>query len=590
MLQSKLFPGTLKEDPRNEFSKSSKLLVRAGYIDKVMAGVYNMLPLGWRTLTKIEDIVREEMDAIGGQEVFLPSLSPRENWIKTGRMDTVDVLFQAQGANKFSREKNDAEYVLNSTHEEIVTPLAKKFRFSYKDFPLALYQIQTKFRNEPRPKSGILRGREFRMKDLYSFHGSEKDLLEFYEKSKEAYMNVFKRLGLGEDTYVTLASGGDFTKDFSHEFQTRCPAGEDLVFRSAKKNICYNREIAPSRAPAKSEKEKEKEKEKVLTEGTKTVDTVTKLLGLEASKIVKTLIFKKKKGFAAAALRGDYELNQEKLEKVLGGEVLVPASAEEIKELTGTEPGYIGLVGLPEDLPVYFDDSLENEKNLVTGANEKNHHFANVNFGRDVEKPDEFYDIKMAKEEDFYPETGEKYETFKASEVGNIFPLNVKFSKAFDYYYTDKNGEKQIVYMGSYGIGPTRLMGVIVEKFNDEKGIVWPENIAPYQVHLISIGKNDEASKLYSKLKEEGVEVLYDDREGVSPGQKFAEADLLGCPYRVVISEKTLKEGKLELKKRSEREVEMVNEEELIKSISKLKTQKSKPQLKTKNRDGQQQY
>ncbi|MFW5885134.1 MAG: proline--tRNA ligase [Patescibacteria group bacterium] len=569
MLQSKLFPGTLKEDPRGEISKSSILLIRAGFVDKVMAGVYTILPLGWRVLSRIENIIREEMDKIGGQEILMPSLSPQENWKKTKRLEEIDVLFQARGGNKLSRERNSAEYILNSTHEEIVTPLARKFCFSYKDFPLALYQIQTKFRNEARPKAGVLRGREFRMKDLYSFHESEQALLDYYEKAKKAYANVFERLGLGEDTYITLASGGDFTKDFSHEFQTKCEAGEDLVFRSGKTGVCYNREITPSRAPVKTEKEKTRESKKELTRGAKTVDSLSKSLQVEPFRIIKTLLFKKSGGgFAAAALRGDYELNQEKLENILGGETVEPASAEEVLKITGSKPGFAGVVGLPKDVPVYFDDSLQKEKNLITGANEEDYHFVNVNFGKDIETPEKFYDFKMAQEGDIYPETGEEYEVFKASEVGNIFPLNIKFSKAFEYYYTDKEGKKRPVYMGSYGIGPTRLMGVIVEKFSDEKGILWPSGIAPFQIHLISIGKNKEAWDLYEKLRLKGVEVLFDDREEIKPGEKFADADLIGCPYRVVVSEKTLKEGKYELKKRSEEQVKMAGEEELIKSIS----------------------
>ncbi|MFO7807265.1 MAG: proline--tRNA ligase [Candidatus Moraniibacteriota bacterium] len=565
MLQSKLFPGTLKSDPKGEVSVNSRLLVRAGYIDKVMAGVYTILPLGWRTLTKIEDIIREEMEKIDGQEIFMPSLSPRENWIKTGRIEEVDVLFKTIGGNKLSRERNSTEYVLNSTHEETVTPLAKKFKFSYKDFPLALYQIQTKFRNEPRPKSGILRGREFRMKDLYSFHESEQGLLDYYEKAKKAYMKIFDRLGLGKDTYITLASGGDFTKDFSHEFQTKCSAGEDLVFCAKKSNVCYNREIAPSLAPPQTRKEELRELKKVFTENTKTVEAVTNYLKEKSHRIVKTLILKKESGgFIAIALRGDYELNQEKLEKVLGGEAAKPASADEIKSNIGTDPGFIGLIGLPDNIDIYFDNSLENERNLITGANEKDYHLVNVNLGRDIEKPEKFYDLKTANEGDYYLETGEEYEAFKASEVGNIFPLNVKFSKAFNYYYTDKDGNKKLVYMGSYGVGPTRLMGVIAEKFHDERGIIWPESVAPYKAHLIAIGKKEDANDLYRKFQEKGVEVLYDDREGIAPGEKFADADLIGCPYRIVISEKTSKEGKYELKRRNEKECKMVDENELL--------------------------
>ncbi len=568
MLQSKLFPGSLKEDPKDEKSISAKYLIRAGFIDKVMAGVYTMLPLGWRVLDKIEDIIREEMDAIDGQQVFMPSLSPQENWRKTAdRLNKIDVLFEARGANDESRRRNDATYVLNCTHEDVVTPLAKKMRFSYKDFPLALYQIQTKFRNEARPKSGILRGREFRMKDLYSFHRSAKGLQKFYETSKGAYTNVFERLGIGETTHITLASGGDFTKDFSHEFQTECEAGEDLVFKVKSTGVCYNREITPSQAPEFKTNEEPKKMEMIKGEGVIGVNDLVEFLKIEVERTTKTLVYKTDQGdFLLAAVRGDYAINEEKLCKVAGVERVELAKAEEVKKIIGAEIGYIGIVNVPEKVKVIMDDSLKGRTNFEAGSNKTDYHVVNVNFGQDLEAPDEFFDIKTAKEGDLFPETGEQYEVFKGAEVGNIFPLNTKFSEAFDYRFTDKDGQKKIVYMGSYGIGSTRAMGVIVEKLHDERGIIWPEVIAPYKVHLISIGENEEARKLYEKLQRAGVEVLFDDRD-MSPGGKFAEADLIGCPYRVVISSKTLEKGKLEVKKRAEKEVEFLSEAELLEKL-----------------------
>lgn len=412
MKQSVLFTKTSKNVAKDEQSLNSQLLIKAGFIDKIMAGVYEFLPLGYRVLRKIEQIIREEMDVIGGQEIFMSALSPKENWHITDRLDNMDVLLEARGANEESRRINSASYILNPTHEEIITPIAKKFALSYKDLPFAVYQIQTKFRNEPRAKSGLLRGREFIMKDLYSFHVSEEDMKVYYETVKKAYFRIFARLGIGDSTYITLADGGDFTKGFSHEFQTECSTGEDEIHVCNKCKIALNKEI----------------------------------------------------------------LNRQ----------------------------------------------------------------------------------------DSCPECGNKdLRVTKASEVGNIFPLNTKFSQAFDYYFTNEKGEKEIVYMASYGIGPSRLMGVIVEKFADDKGMIWSESIAPYNVHLLSLGENNEAEKIYEKLINEGIEVLYDDRD-VSAGVKLADSDLIGCPNRLVVSSKTLKNNNIEFKKRSQAEPQFLSLEEVL--------------------------
>lgn len=420
MRQSQLFTKTKKEAPKDEVAVNAKMLTRAGFVHKEMAGVYSFLPLGLRVLRKIEAIVREEMDKIG-VEVLLPALSSVDVWKQTGRFETVDVLMRTVGANELSLAKSDATYVLNSTHEEVITPIAQESNSSYKDLPVAFYQIQTKFRNEARAKSGLLRGREFRMKDLYSFHRDEADLKEYYNKAKVAYFEVFKRLGIGEDTFITLASGGDFTTDFSHEFQTICEAGEDLIYLDRQNNIAYNKEVVTAE-------------------------------------------------------------NAEKL---------------------------------------------------------------GVNF--------------------------ESMEQVKACEVGNIFPLNTKFSKAFDYTYTDEGGVEQLVYMGCYGIGPSRVMGVIVEKFADDAGLIWPESIAPFQVHLISLaGENSEikkeAEEVYKELLASGVDVLFDDRD-LRAGEKFADSDLIGIPKRIIISEKSLAQGMVEMKERASGKVTMIPITELRDSI-----------------------
>lgn len=397
---SQLFTKTTRNISAQTESINAKLLTRAGYIYQEMAGVYAFLPLGIRVIKNIENIVRDEMDKIG-QEILLPALSGRERWHATGRHDTVDVLMSTRGANEAALAKNRAEYILNPTHEDIITPLAQHFRTSYKDFPYALYQIQTKFRNEPRAKSGLLRGREFIMKDLYSFHLNEESLNEFYEEAKKAYVNVYKKLGIGEDTFVTLASGGDFTSNYSHEFQTILESGEDEIYLDRKNNIAYNKEIA---TPEDSKK-----------------------LGVDF----------------------------DKLEKV------------------------------------------------------------------------------------------------SASEVGNIFPLGTKYSEMLNYKYADEDNSQGLVWMGSYGIGISRLMGVIAEKMSDEKGLIWPESVAPYKFHIVVLQQDknmEKALEVYEKLGQENC--LIDDRD-VSNGEKFADADLIGCPIQVVVSDKTLAADSVELIRRN---------------------------------------
>lgn len=553
MRYSKLFGKTSKSSKEYD-SANATLLIKGGFIGQTMAGVYTFLPLGLKVLTKIENIVREEMDKIG-HELLMPGLAPKELWEISGRFETVDVLFKVDGANKASQQKNGATYVLNPTHEEVITPLAKSFNYSYKDLPFAVYQIQSKYRNEARPKSGLLRTREFRMKDLYSFHKSEAELKEYYAIAKEAYTKVYARLGLGKDTYYVAASGGDFTEDFSHEFQTQCETGEDLIFLDKKSGLAFNREVAPSKTPLTHREEKQKPLEKVYGEHIVGVADLCEFLKTTPDRTTKTLIYDTNIGSIIASVRGDYDVNELKLQKVAKVKWLKLCESQTIKKLTGAEVGYAGLVNLPKEVPLFIDDSVEPLVNFETGGNETNYHIVNVNWDRDIKKPEKFYDFKLAKEGDLYPETGAAYESFKASEVGNIFPLNTKFSEAFNYYYTDESGEQKIVYMGSYGIGCSRLMGVIVEKFHDDKGIVWPENVAPFNVHLIGLNLEDSAVKktaegVYSKLVDKGVEVLFDDREDISAGEKFADADLIGIPYRVVVSKKT--GAQVEVKKRTE--------------------------------------
>ncbi len=412
MLQSKLFYKTTKNKSSDTESVSHDLLVRAGYIDQLMAGVYSFLPLGFLVLKKIENIIRKEMEMIGGQEILMPVLQPKENWVKTGRWDSLDILFKVKGGG-------DKEYAMGPTHEEVVAPLAKRFVFSYRDLPFYVFQIQTKFRDELRAKSGILRTREFLMKDLYSFHSNQADLDKYYEMAAKTYEKIFKECGIGKITYKTLASGGSFSK-YSDEFQMLTEAGEDLIYICSKCKIGINKEIK-------------------------------------------------------------------------------------------------------------------------------------------AENP-------------LCPKCGNgEFEEKKAVEVGNIFKLGTGFSQPFDLKFTDKDAQDKSVLMGCYGIGLGRLMGAIVEANHDDKGIVWPKSVAPFLVHLISLGNDKKtktsADKIYKSLQSEDINILYDDRENKTAGEKFADSDLLGIPYRIVISEKTLAKNCVEFKERGKEKVYLMKLNKLSKFL-----------------------
>lgn len=407
MKQSLLFTKTSKTVSSDEVSLNAQFLIRGGFVDRLSAGVYTLLPLGLRVYKKVEQIIRDEMNKIGGQEVFMPSLCPLENYKKTGRYETLadDILFSAES-------KHVKSNVLNQSHEEVVSPLLKKFVNSYQDLPRYVYQIQNKFRGEARPKSGILRGREFIMKDLYSFHADQQDLDSYYEKVKDSYINIFSRAGIGDETYLTYASGGTFSK-YSHEFQALTDAGEDHIYICDKCRVAINREI---------------------------------------------------------------------------------------------------LEDQEHKCPECGNNDLREEK---------------------------------------------------AVEVGNIFKLKTKFSDPFDLSYLDRDNKKHPVVMGCYGIGLQRLVGTIVEIKHDDRGIIWPETVAPFYVHLVSLKQNEMAEKIYQDLQENNIEVLYDDRD-VSFGAKFADSDLIGCPYRIVVSEKTLKEDSIELKKRDEENSKLIKLNDIL--------------------------
>ena len=540
MIRLSSFPfKTEKVAPKVSDNRSTSLLLQAGFIRQTMAGVYTYTTLWLKVLRKIENIVRKHMDDYGAYEILMPALSPKENWEKTWRWDGIDVMFHLPASwNK--------EYGLNSTHEEIVTPLMKEFIQSYKDLPVCVYQIQDKFRNEKRAKSGLLRWREFWMKDAYSFHLDNEEFENYYEWMKKVYMDIFNELGIWKDTYITLADGGTFTDKNSHEFQTKLEIWEDLVFKDPKTWICYNQEIAPSKvgkANVKDEILKDREDIK-HSEDIIWVEALEKLLNIPKYKTSKTIFFiADEKRFIAASVRWDYEINEIKLRKVVNAKQLRMATEEEVKEKIGTKIGFAGIINLPEDVELYLDDSLENLTNFETWTNKDGYHSINVNFGKDLPLPEKFYDFKLAKEGDINPETGEKYEVFRASEVGNIFPLETKFTKPFNVTVLDENQKQKDVIMWCYGIWVSRLMWVIAEYFTKDEKINWPENIAPANYYIIVLWENniEKAENIAKQLEEKWNEVILDDRMWKKFGfwTKIKDAELLGIPHIIVVSDKT---------------------------------------------------
>lgn len=542
---TQLFTKTLKEAPSDERAKNAQLLIRAGYIHKEMAGVYVYMPLGMRVLESIKQVVREEMDDIGGQEVIMSTLQPKEIWEQTNRWDddVVDNWFK-------TALKNGTELGVGLTHEEPIVDMLKPYVSSYKDLPLLVYQIQNKFRNELRAKSGLLRGREFVMKDMYTFARSQEEHDELYERVAGAYTRVYERLGIGDITHRVKADGGYFTEKHSDEYQTVCPSGEDILLHVPGTDIYYNEEVAPAQSvPCEQDSDKRPMRE-VETVDIVGVDDLAKHLEVPVEQTTKTLIYEVMGSdrVIVAVVRGDYEVNEIKLARVAGASQLRLASKETVKRITGAEVGYAGLIGLPDNVAVYVDESCQPLVNFETGANRTNYHNIDVNWGVDVDAPATFYDIKLARAGDIHPESAKAYESMRSIEVGNIFPLESKYSDALDLRYTDESGQQHSIIMGCYGIGVSRLMGSIAEHLSDERGLVWPAPIAPFHVYLIAIGDDfqGQALEIAENLESQGISVLHDDRD-VRPGEKFADAELLGIPERVVLSKKTLEQGGIEI-------------------------------------------
>jgi len=566
MKMTELFTRTSKTVPGDETARNAQLLIQAGFIHKEMAGVYAYLPLGLRVLENIKSIVREEMNAIGGQEVMMTTLQPRDLWEKTNRWDdaVVDNWFK-------THLKNGTELGVGLTHEEPIVDALSAYVSSYKDLPIYIYQIQNKFRNELRAKSGLLRGREFVMKDMYSLARSQEEHSSLYEQVAVAYKRVYERLGIGDVTYRVLADGGYFTERYSDEFQTFSDIGEDLVFE-AEGGVYYNGEVAPSKVAKPNVEEVPQPYQEVQGEGIVGVEALLQHLHIPIEKSTKTLLYTTDSGKTiVAAVRSDYDINEIKLRKVLNSKSIALASETEVERLTGAKVGYAGLVNVPSGTTVIVDDSLVGLSNFETGSNKTGYHSVNVNFSRDVPSPEKFYDIKQAKSGDLDPTTNKPMQTHRAVEVGNIFPLETKYTDALGLYYTDEHGQQQSIIMGCYGIGVSRLIGVLAEHFSDEKGLIWPENVAPFRVHLVGLGGEEavkQAEELYSVLTTAGVPVLYDNRDARA-GEKLADADLIGIPHRVVVSDKTAAYNTYEYKARQTPDAKQLSQTELLHLLGK---------------------
>jgi len=543
MRWSEFFLPTLKETPSEAEIISHKLMLRAGLIRKLSAGVYNLLPLGLRVSKKVENIVREEMNRVGGLEILMPVLGPAELWQETGRWDVYGKELMRV------KDRHGRFFALGPTHEEIVTDIVRHDVRSYRQLPLILYQIQTKFRDEVRPRFGVVRAREFIMKDAYSFHCDEADLKKTYDKMHEAYTRIFTRCGLrfGPVEADSGAIGGDVT----HEFMVFAETGESQVF-ACDCGFAATVDRADG-VPAAYDFDKTlKPLEKVATPDKRTVEEVTALLGKQAWELVKTMIYNADGNYVAALVRGDREINEIKLNKVLGAVSLVMATPEEIQQVTGGPLGFSGPVGL-KNVRVIADRTVPAMTNMVVGANQADAHLVNVNLDRDF-KVDEVDDLVLAVEGDKCRRCGRPLATWRGIEVGQIFKLGTKYSDKMKAHFLDEHGNEKPFVMGCYGIGITRTVAAAIEQHNDADGIVWPVSIAPFEVHVLPTNVSDNGLKsaaetIYSDLAARGIEVLIDDRDE-RPGTKFKDADLVGIPFRVTVGEKAAKEGKVEIRTR----------------------------------------
>jgi prolyl-tRNA synthetase len=556
---SRYFLPTTREDPADAEAASHRLLVRAGLARQVGAGLWSWLPAGWRSHRKIEQIVREELDAIGACEMLMPVLQPAEPWKKTGRYD-IDELFKLQ-------DRRGADLVLAMTNEEVVTLHVSREIRSYRDLPKLLYHFQIKERDEPRPRAGVLRTREFIMKDSYSFDRDEEGLEQSYQLHIQAYDAIFDRTDL--EWYRVESDVGMMGGSGAHEYMAPCAAGENDVAVSHS-GYAANVEVASATPqPVDGLPAALDAPEPVETPGATTIDAVASMLGVPAGALIKALpVVVEGRGPVLVLVRGDHRLNEVKLQNALGAPAR-PAEGDEVRELFGTEPGYIGPVGARVD--VVADEALRGLHGLVTGANAADLHLRGVEPGRDFE-PD-WADVRRVEAGDRSP-SGDEIRIEPAIEVANIFKLGTRYSEPLGARYLDEHGKEHPIVMGSYGIGPARILAAAIEQFHDEQGISWPRALAPFDVELITLGKQGEEARtiadgLYEALRTEGLDVLYDDRDG-NAGEKFADAELLGCPLRLTIGKRGVEAGQVDVQVRRGQEQRQLPLDRVVSAAAEL--------------------
>ena len=545
MRMSRMFSKTLREAPNGADTKGYEYLLRAGYIRQMGAGIFSLLPLGFKATEKIRNIIRQEMDAIGAEEMQMPVVNPADIWKETGRYYSID-----KEMSRF-KDRNNRDMVLAMTHEEAVTDIARGEVDSYKRLPRLVYQIQTKWRDDPRPRAGLIRVREFTMLDSYSFDKDAAGLDKVYKDHYRAYFRIFSRCGL--PSIAVGADSGMMGGKISHEYMYLSPIGEDTIIYCPECGYTANRQIAKFQKEYFPEEMKEIEKK--ATPESKTIEALAEYLGIDARKTAKCVFMvgsfindkngEEEDKLIVAVVRGDLEVEESKLSNAARANALRPAHEEEITAC-GMVPGYASPIGAKGDFICIVDDSVAKSNNLVAGANEAGYHLINTNFGRDYNGT--VADIASARDGFACPVCGKPLKASKGVEIGNIFQLGTRYSEAMNCTYQDENGKQVPVVMGSYGIGVGRLLACLAEEYNDESGLKLPVSVAPYQVHLVSLVKETEiADKIYEDLQKAGIEVLYDDRKETA-GVKFADADLIGIPLRITLGSRSLKEGKVEVK------------------------------------------
>lgn len=569
MKQSKLLIPTLKEVPSDAEAISHQLMLRGGYIKQITAGMYAYLPLAYRVLRNIETIIREEMENIDAAEMLVPSALPAELWQQTGRYETY-------GPNLFKfKDRHDRDFILGPTHEETFTTIVRDAIKTYKKLPITLYQIQTKYRDENRPRFGLLRGREFIMKDAYSFHAEEESLDKTFRDMDSAYTNVFNRVGLNFRSIIgdAGAMGGNNSK----EFMAIAPIGEDTVVYSDESDYAANLEMAQNKRTMPKSHETLGELQKVATPGAKTIDEVAEFLGSSADREIKTLLFIADEKPVVVLMHGNDEVNEVKLKNYLSCDFLRPAEEDEARKYLGAGFGSLGPVGVSEEIEILADLDVENMANASVGANEDGFHYLNANLGRDFSVT-HFADLRTVQEGEISPDGKGRLKFTRGIEIGHIFKLGTRYSKDLDAVVLDENGRQLPIIMGCYGIGVSRLLSAIVEQHSDENGIVWPRSIAPFDVHVIPVNvKKEEQVELSEKVSEllenAGYKVLVDDRKE-RPGVKFADSDLIGIPARITVGKKAA-EGIVEIKLRRTGETLEVKLDELLNSLQILLKEES---------------